>query len=70
MFQVLISQLEILSFQYRLPQWLISKESACNVGDVDSIPGQGKSPGATHSSILAWWIPWPEEPGGLQFKGS
>ena len=21
---------------------------------------------ATHSSILAWRIPWPEEPGGLQ----
>ena len=21
---------------------------------------------ATHSSILAWKIPWPEEPGGLQ----
>ena len=20
---------------------------------------------ATHSSILAWWIPWTEEPGGL-----
>ena len=24
---------------------------------------------ATHSSILAWKIPWPEEPGGLQSKG-
>ena len=23
---------------------------------------------ATHSSILAWRIPWTEEPGGLQFK--
>ena len=22
---------------------------------------------ATHSSILAWEIPWTEEPGGLQF---
>ena len=22
---------------------------------------------ATHSSILAWKIPWTEEPGGLQF---
>ena len=22
---------------------------------------------ATHSSILAWRIPWTEEPGGLQF---
>ena len=25
---------------------------------------------ATHSSILAWEIPWTEEPGGLQSKGS
>ena len=24
---------------------------------------------ATHSSILAWNIPWTEEPGGLQFTG-
>ena len=24
---------------------------------------------ATHSSILAWRIPWPEEPGGLQSIG-
>ena len=25
---------------------------------------------ATHSSILAWKIPWTEEPGGLPSKGS
>ena len=25
---------------------------------------------ATHASILAWEIPWTEEPGGLQFTGS
>ena len=25
---------------------------------------------ATHSSILDWRIPWPEEPGGLQSMGS
>ena len=24
---------------------------------------------ATHSSTLAWEIPWTEEPGGLQSKG-
>ena len=44
-----------------------SKESACNARDPDSIPGLGRSPGegmATHSSILAWRIPWTEEPGG------
>ena len=25
---------------------------------------------ATHSSVLAWEIPWTEEPGGLQSTGS
>ena len=25
---------------------------------------------ATHSSILAWTIPWTDEPGSLQYKGS
>ena len=25
---------------------------------------------ATHSSVLAWRIPWTEESGGLQSKGS
>ena len=45
------------------------KESACNAGNLGSIPGlevpleEGL---ATHSSILAWRIPWTEEPGGLQ----
>ena len=39
----------------------------------DTVPGMGRSPGegmATHSSILAWEIPWAEEPGGLQSMGS
>ena len=30
----------------------------------------GEKKMATHSSILAWRIPWTEEPGGLQFMGS
>ena len=41
--------------------------------DVGSIPGSGRSPGdamATHSSILAWRIPWTEEPGGQQSLAS
>ena len=43
------------------------KESACNVGDLGSVPGSGRSPGEgdpTHSRILAWRMPQPEEPGG------
>ena len=42
------------------------KESACNTGDPGSIPGLGRSSlkgMATHSSVLAWRIPWTEEPG-------
>ena len=49
------------------------KASACNAGDVHSIPGMGSSLGkeiAMHSSILAWEIPWTEEPCGLQSMGS
>ena len=54
------------------PVCSVVKESACNVGDTGNtglIPGLGRSPGeemATHSSILAWRIPWTEEPGRLQ----
>ena len=45
------------------------KASACNAGD----PGWEdplEKEMATHSSILAWRIPWTEEPGGLQSTGS
>ena len=42
-------------------------------GDEGSIPGSGKIPLeediATHSSLLAWRIPWTEEPGGEQSMG-
>ena len=44
-------------------------------GDVGSIPGLGswedplEEEMATHSSILAWGIPWTEEPGRLQLWG-
>ena len=42
--------------------------SAEDVRDVGSIPGLERFPGGaltTHSSILAWRIPWTEEPGEL-----
>ena len=41
--------------------------------DVGSIPGSDdplEEEMATHSSILAWRIPWTEKPGGLQSMGS
>ena len=40
--------------------------------NADLIPGLGRPPGGgngTHSSTLAWEIPWTEEPGGLQSMG-
>ena len=43
------------------PGGSIGKESARNVGDLGSIPGLGRSlekGKATHSSVLAWRIPW------------
>ena len=62
------------------------KESACNSGDMGLIPGLGRSPGERNGyffpvflysryleaiqDILAWRIPWKEEPGGLQSMGS
>ena len=49
------------------------KESACSVGDSGLISGSGISPGegtSYHSSILAWRVPWIQESGELQFKGS
>ena len=49
------------------------KESACN-SDLGFVAWAGKIPlqkgMATHSSIIAWRIPWAEEPGGLQSTGS
>ena len=49
--------------------WLSGKESICSAGGLGSISGSKRSLEkgmATHSSILAWRIPWTEEPSGLQ----
>ena len=57
------------------PSGSAGKESSCSAadtGDAGLIPGAGgcggRSPGGgndNHSSILAWEVPWTEEPGGL-----
>ena len=51
------------------------KNLSASVGkakDAGSIPELGRSPGVGngYTSILAWEIPWTEEPGGLQSMGS
>ena len=54
------------------PHGSVGKSSACNAGGPGSIPGL-RSPEkemATHSSILAWRIPWTGEPGRLQSSES
>ena len=50
------------------------KNPSANTRDAGSIPGSGRSLGKgsgsiSHSSILAWEMPWMEEPGGLQSMG-
>ena len=50
------------------------KNTPADAGDRSQTPGR-KDPTleketATHSNILAWGIPWTEEPGGLQSMGS
>ena len=57
-----------------LLRWLSSKLSTCNAADKRIQSPDQEDPlekeKATHSSILAWEIPWTEEPGGLQSMGS
>ena len=50
----------------------IPPAKAGDARDAGSAPGSGRSPGAGNGnplSILAWKIPWTEEPGWLQYMG-
>ena len=55
--------------------WLRVKEPACSAGDTETrVSSLGREDPlekgmVTHSSILAWRIPWTEEPGQLQSTG-
>ena len=54
------------------PDGLSGKESTCNAGDLGLTLGLERSLGGRHGnplSILAWRIPWTEEPGGLLSLG-
>ena len=53
---------------------LVVKNPPANAGDIGVaglIPGLGRSPGGRHgnANILAWRMPWTEEPGRLQPMG-
>ena len=55
-----------------VPSGSDGKESACNVGGWVQSLGQEdllEKEIATHTSILAWRIPWTEKPGQLQSMG-
>ena len=59
------------------PDGTSGKEPACQMQETKEtpVPSLGQEDPleegmATHSSVLAWRIPWTEEPGGLQSMGS
>ena len=53
-----------------ITSWQIDRETVANfILGGSKITAMEKEM-ATHSSILAWRIPWTEEPGGLQSTGS
>ena len=54
---------------FRFPWRLSRKESTCSAGDPGSILGREdplEEGLAAHSSVLAWRVPWTEEPGELR----
>ena len=64
----LVTEVQQHSFIKGFPGGSVVKNPSANTGDMGSILGQGDTLGkkmATHPNILAWEIPWTEEPGGL-----
>ena len=57
----------MMTLMQDFPGGSVVKNPFANAGDGESTPGSGM---ATHSSILAWEIPWTEEPGELQSHGA
>ena len=54
------------------PGGSVVKNPPASAEDASSIPGLEdplEEEIATHSSILAWRIPWTKKPGGLQYIG-
>ena len=56
-----------------MARWVKNPPAVQETRDVGLIPGLGRSPAggvAVHSSIVAWRLPWNEEPSRLQSKGA
>ena len=66
------SQLFVCVYRPGLPPWLSSREvpsvQETQLRSLDQEDSLGKGM-ATHSTILAWRIPWAKERGGSQFMG-
>ena len=76
MYILIMLTISIVNIKKRFPRWLSGKESTCpcmrcrrcgfrSLCQEDLLEEET----ATYSSILAWEIPWTEEPGGLQSMG-
>ena len=70
-----LSQCQLICTNPSLYLWWLRRQRIClQCGRPGFNPWVGKIPWKrkwqTHSSILAWRIPWKEEPGGLQSEGS
>ena len=64
----MLSSLGVTQVDLGFPGGSLGEEFDCSAGDPGLIPSQEdplEEGMATHSSILAWRIPWTEEPGGL-----
>ena len=69
-----LCDLSDLNFQLCIPDDVSDKKSACQRRRLRKVRSLGwedplEEGMATHSSILAWRIPWAEEPGGLRSMG-
>ena len=59
-------------YMWGFPGGSVIKNLPVNAGDMDLIPGLGRSPGEGNGNPLqysSWKIPWTEETGGLQPQG-
>ena len=76
MFLKLFDIFDELPIKFWAPQVaLVVKNLFANAGEVRDLGSLGREDPleegmATHSNILAWRIPWTEEPGRLQSMGS
>ena len=74
MFKLKYATIRLGLGQSRFPRWLRGKKIHLPIQEmwVQSLCWEDplEKEMATHSSILAWEIPWTEEPGGLQSMGS